>query len=164
MTDPEQTLEIGDTVQAVVTPTTGPVNSPVKTMQIAKPGMAQTHLNYCMIWVTFQQIGFHRYPNAPEEVAYLRDVHRHVFHFNVGIQVFHDDREIEFHMFMNWLRSLYANGDLELNYKSCEMLAQDVTKSIYAKYDCTKRRIEVTVSEDGECGATLVTSPVHTLY
>lgn len=154
MTETKPTLETGDSMPGVTTP-----NSPIKTMSIAKPGMAQTHINYCMIWVRFQQVGFHRYPDAPEVVKYLRDVHRHVFHFNVGIQVFHGDREIEFHMFMNWLKSLYAEGQLQLDYKSCEMLAQDIAKSIFAKYDCTHRRLEITVSEDDECGATLTIVP-----
>ncbi len=38
-----------------------------------------------MIWVTFQREGIHQYPDAPEEVAFLRHPHRHVFHLKVWI-------------------------------------------------------------------------------
>jgi hypothetical protein len=119
----------------------------------------QQRMNPVMIWVSFDKVGFHRYPNAPDEVAYLRDVHRHVFKFKVSISVTHDDREIEFHMFKNWLTSLYEGGDLKVDHKSCEMLAADLLQQITVKYDCTQRRIMIDVSEDGECGATLMSDP-----
>jgi hypothetical protein len=108
------------------------------------------------IWVTFQRKGYHFYPNAPEEVAYLRDRHRHVFQFKVKIEVFHDDREIEFHMFQNELESWYDNGVLELDHKSCEMLADGLAEGIARFLDdnpSRRRELVVEVSEDGECGA-----------
>lgn len=120
----------------------------------------QQRLNMTNIWVTFDKVGFHRYPDAPDEVAYLRDLHRHVFGFRVTIQVFHDDREIEFHMFKNWLTSLYE-GDLKVDYKSCEMLAQELLEKILGKYNCAERMVAVEVSEDGECGATIGSYPTQ---
>lgn len=105
------------------------------------------------IWVTFDREGFHRYPDAPEPVAYLRDTHRHLFKFRVGISVKHNDRDIEFHMFRKWLLSLYCADTLHVDFKSCEMLAQDLLHAISAQYP--NRDITVDVSEDGECGATL---------
>lgn len=109
-----------------------------------------------MIWVTFQRVGFHRYPDAPENVKYLSETHRHLFKFRVGIQVYHGDREIEFHNFLNWLESLYSDksNKLILDYRSCEMIADDLAFSIIDKYP--KRDIEIEVSEDGECGVTSV--------
>jgi len=104
-----------------------------------------------IIWVTFQRAGFHRYPNAPEDVGYLASVHRHLFQFKVGIEVFHDDREIEFHQFLNWLESLYS-GTLALDYRSCEMIADELSQEIQKKYP--NRDIEIEVAEDGECGVT----------
>ena len=106
------------------------------------------------IWVTFQKKGIHRYPQAAtesdlEDVSYLGYPHRHLFKFKVTIEVFHDDREIEFHQFLNWLESLYE-GTLELDYKSCEMIADDLAVQIKQKYSGRYLRIEV--SEDGECG------------
>lgn len=111
------------------------------------------------VWVKFDKVGFHRYPDAPDEVAYLRDLHRHIFKFQVQIEVHHDDREIEFHMLKNWLTGLYEGGALEVDYKSCEMLAQELMDKIIAKYDCSNRMVSVDVSEDGECGAQVMTAP-----
>lgn len=61
------------------------------------------------IWVTFQQEAIHRYPAAltdPKlatgdkyDVSFLGHPHRHVFHFRVSIEVWHDDRDIEFIQF-----------------------------------------------------------------
>lgn len=107
-----------------------------------------------IIWVTFQKEGIHRYPDAPEGVEFLRHPHRHMFHFRVGIQVFHDDRDIEFILFKRWLESLYVDNVLSLDYKSCEMICDDLAEQINDKYP--NRKIIVDVSEDGENGATKV--------
>jgi hypothetical protein len=103
------------------------------------------------IWVTFQRKGFHLYPDAPDDVAYLKLQHRHLFKFKVTISVTHNEREIEFHQFQNWLESLYANNVLQANNCSCETLATSLLQTIESKYP--GRYIAVEVSEDGECGA-----------
>jgi len=115
-----------------------------------------------MIWVTFQKEGIHKYPaaatdpnlatNDEYDVSFLGYPHRHIFHFNVGIQVFHNDRDIEFIQFKRWLENLYRNG-MELNYKSCEMISDDLYEVIANRYP--GRDITITVSEDGENGATI---------
>jgi hypothetical protein len=117
-----------------------------------------------LIWVTFQQEAIHRYPAALEDpklktgdeydVSFLGHPHRHVFHFRVAIQVFHDDREIEFIQFKRWLQSLVKS---ELDYKSCEMISDDLYDAIAARYPGREVRIEV--SEDGENGSTCEYSP-----
>jgi hypothetical protein len=109
------------------------------------------------IWVTFQREGIHRFPLAGTDpnladVAFLANEHRHIFHFNVSIEVFHNDRDIEFIQFKRWLESLYQ-GTLELNFKSCEMISDDLYEVIASRYP--GRDIEITVSEDGENGATI---------
>jgi hypothetical protein len=109
------------------------------------------------IWVTFQREGIHRFPAAATDpkladVAFLANEHRHIFHFNVSIEVFHNDRDIEFIQFKRWLESLYQ-GRLELNFKSCEMISDDLYEAIASRYP--GRDIEITVSEDGENGATI---------
>jgi hypothetical protein len=104
------------------------------------------------ITVKFAIPGIHCYPDAPEQVAYLRNPHRHVFHYQVDIQVFHDDREIEFHMFLNELKNLFDRGDLQCDYKSCEMLIDDLAEYISTKYP--NRDFTVMVSEDLENSAT----------
>jgi hypothetical protein len=109
------------------------------------------------IWVTFQREGIHRFPLAGTDpkladVAFLANEHRHIFHFNVAIEVFHNDRDIEFIQFKRWLENLYQ-GTLELNFKSCEMISDDLYEVIASRYP--GRDIEITVSEDGENGATI---------
>ena len=102
------------------------------------------------IWVTFQKEGIHKYPNAPKEVEFLKYPHRHIFKFKVQIQVYDNDRDIEFFIFKRWLESLYADDTLELDYKSCEMIADDLAKEIKDKY--SDRWLAIDVSEDGENG------------
>jgi len=114
------------------------------------------------IWVTFKKEGIHKYPAALDDpklatgdmydVSFLGYPHRHIFHFTVGVQVFHDDRDIEFIQFKRWLESLYGDDIIALDYKSCEMISDDLAEQINAKYP--NRKIEITVSEDGENGAT----------
>ena len=107
------------------------------------------------IWVTFQREGIHCFPAAATDpkladVAFLASLHRHIFHFRVAIDVFHDDRELEFIQFKRWLESLYVNTVLQLDYKSCEMIADDLYAQIAAKYP--NRDVWIEVSEDGENG------------
>jgi hypothetical protein len=114
------------------------------------------------IWVTFQKEGIHCYPAAATDpalatgdeydVSFLGTPHRHIFHFRVSIDVFHNDRDIEFIQFKRWLISLYngQNSVLELNYKSCEMIADDLYSQIAARYP--NRAVIIDVSEDGENG------------
>ena len=104
------------------------------------------------IWVTYQKEGIHRYPDAPEGVEFLKHPHRHMFHFKVQIEVLHDDRDIEFILFKRELEGLYTEGTLQLNHRSCEMMADDLADYIHLNYP--KRRFTITVSEDGENGAT----------
>jgi hypothetical protein len=106
------------------------------------------------VWVTFQRKGYHFYRNAPDDVAYLRDRHRHLFKFKVKIQVWHDDREIEFHQFQNRIEAWYDDGALELNHRSCEMIADDLYLKLVETYGSERaRECTIEVSEDGECGA-----------
>ena len=131
-----------------------------------------------MIWVTFQKEGIHKYPAALDDpklatgdwddVSFLGYPHRHMFHFRVSIEVFHDDREIEFIQFSRWLQRLYSMGAseedsqtghtvLELDYKSCEMIADEMFLKIREKYG-SNREVHIEVSEDGENGC-VVTFP-----
>ena len=112
-----------------------------------------------MIWVTFKREGIHKYPAALEDpklrtgdeydVSFLGYPHRHIFHFRVWIEVKHNDRDIEFIQFKRWLENLYQ-GTLELDYKSCEMIADDLHTQIAKKHP--GRKIWIEVSEDGENG------------
>ena len=114
-----------------------------------------------MIWVTFQKEGMHKYPAAltdpalatgdEYDVSFLGYPHRHIFHFKVWISVTHDDRDIEFIQFKRWLLNLYKDSILALDYKSCEMMSEDLYQQISQKYP--NREIWIEVSEDGENGS-----------
>jgi hypothetical protein len=113
------------------------------------------------IWVTFQKEGIHRYPAAltdpllatgdEYDVSFLGHPHRHIFHFKVWIEVTHNDRDIEFIQFKRWLENLYKDAILNLDYKSCEMMSDDLFAVISNKYP--SREIWIEVSEDGENGS-----------
>lgn len=115
------------------------------------------------IWVTFRKEGIHRFPAASDspglktgdwdDVSFLGFPHRHIFHFRVAIDVVHNDRDIEFIQFKRWLERLYADGTLALDYKSCEMLAEELAATIRQRYP--NRAMVIEVAEDGENGATL---------
>ena len=110
------------------------------------------------IWVTFCKEGIHKYPAALTDPA-LADVqflgypHRHMFHFRVWIDVFHNDRDLEFIQFKRWLEALYSsdNSVLSLDHKSCEMIADDLYIQIAQRYP--GRVVHIEVAEDGENGA-----------
>jgi len=116
-----------------------------------------------MIWVTFQREGIHCYPAAATDpqlatgdqydVSFLANPHRHIFHFSISIDVFHNDRDIEFIQFKRWLEGLYSGNQsvLQLDYKSCEMIADDLYLQIANKYP--GRNVIISVSEDDENGA-----------
>lgn len=111
------------------------------------------------IWVRFQKEGIHKYPAALEdpklaEVSFLGYPHRHMFHFEVEMEVFHDDRDVEFILFKRELEALYEQGTLQLDYKSCEMLCDDLSDYILHKYP--GRNLRISISEDNENGATAV--------
>ena len=113
------------------------------------------------IWVTFQKEGMHRYPAAATDpalatgdeydVSFLANPHRHIFHFRVWADVVHNDRDIEFIQFKRWLENLYRDDTLQLDYKSCEMMADDLYIQIASRYP--NRAVWIEVSEDGENGA-----------
>jgi hypothetical protein len=74
--------------------------------------------------------------------------------------VFHNDRDIEFIQFKRWLENLFRpkhtdnnnNTDsvLSLDYKSCEMIADDIYIQIAQRYP--DRAVWIEVSEDNENG------------
>ena len=117
------------------------------------------------IFVQFQKEGIHCYPAAATDprlntageydVSFLANPHRHIFHFRVSIDVFHNDRDIEFIQFKRWLESLYSGSNtvLALDWKSCEMIADDLYIQIAERYP--NRAVVIEVSEDGENGCVI---------
>jgi hypothetical protein len=126
------------------------------------------------IWVTFRKEGIHCYPAAATDpalatgdeydVSFLGTPHRHIFHFRVWIDVLHNDRDIEFIQFKRWLENLYKDGILQLDYKSCEMMADDLYAEIAGRYP--DRAVWIEVAEDGENGALIkyeITRPYNSI-
>lgn len=119
------------------------------------------------IEVKFSKEGVHRFPEAatnPEyatggwdDVSFLAQPHFHYFHFVVQVEVTDSNREIEFIQFNRWCQRLYGNGTLELDFKSCEMIAEDLIEQIRKEYG--ERQIVVAVYEDNINGANIVYTP-----
>jgi hypothetical protein len=115
------------------------------------------------IEVSFQKEGIHKYPAALtdpalatggwDDVSFLGNPHRHIFHFYVRIAVTHNDRDIEFIQFKRWMERLYTEGTMQVDFQSCEMLAEALMNKIEAKYP--GRSMIVKVFEDNENGAVL---------
>ena len=110
------------------------------------------------IYVNFQKAGFHKYIAAETDpaladVSYLGNRHRHLFKFNVQIEIFHNDRELEFHQALNYCESLFATQTIDIDFKSVEMLADDLYVQLATKYP--GRNMKISVSEDGECGCVI---------
>ena len=124
------------------------------------------------IFVRFQKEGIHKYPAAATDpalatgdeydVSFLATPHRHIFHFDVAIEVFHNDRDIEFIQFKRWLENQYSQGILALDYKSCEMISDDLYEVIATRYP--DRSVAIQVSEDNENGAHIVYNTTTTLH
>ena len=145
----------------------------IEQAQIEQQGRIRQHADR-KIWVTFRKEGIHKYPAAATDpalatgdeydVSFLATAHRHIFHFRVWIDVWHNDRDIEFIQFKRWLENLYRDSTLSLDYKSCEMMADDLYDQIAARYP--DRTIWIDVSEDGENGASIqynLSRPAHSI-
>lgn len=109
------------------------------------------------VWVTFSKVGFHYFERAGTEaqfadVSYLANNHRHKFGFKVWVEVFKNDRDIEFHQLLNYCELLFNSGDLKIKGKSVEMLANDLHVWLLQNQNYSGRDISIQVDEDGECG------------
>jgi len=132
---------------------------------LAEKALRIMHEANRQIWVTFRKEGIHKYPAAltdpalvtgdEYDVSFLGYPHRHIFHFRIAIDVFHNDRDIEFIQFKRWLEGLYSGEStvLSLDYKSCEMIADDLYIQIAARYP--NRAVTIEVAEDGENGCSI---------
>lgn len=100
--------------------------------------------------------GTHQWKDCPiEEVAFLKNIHRHMFYIRLEKKVTHNDRDIEIiqlkHNILNYFKLKYYNEDLRTHCfenMSCEMIAQDLLETFFADL--------VEVLEDNENGAILI--------
>jgi hypothetical protein len=99
------------------------------------------------VYIKTQFEGFHRWPEAPAEVKFLRDLHRHIFQVKLAVPVTHSERDVEFILFKRKVDEFISKTLNELNTdawsceKWCEILMEEFKAS------------SVDVSEDGENGA-----------
>ena len=98
--------------------------------------------------------GVHRYEFAPEEVKFLRNDHRHIFIITSKIEVFREDRELEFIMVKHLIDQFLLDRGFvwHMGTLSCEQVAIQIYNLLKEKYG-SERKISVEVSEDGENSA-----------
>lgn len=98
----------------------------------------------------------HRYESAPAEVSYLRNLHRHMFNYEVELEVYHDDRELEFIMVKHEIDDYLSRRELNWTDKtSCEQMAEYIGLCLQAQYGF-ERSLSVSVFEDNENGAKII--------
>ena len=116
------------------------------------------------IVVKTQYEGIHCWPEAPDEVKFLRSLHRHIFNVEVEVEVHNNDRDIEFimlkHQINHWLSLQFDdNGVWQMGRLSCEQVAEMVIDLVQERLRNTTRKIACRVDEDGENGATVTYRP-----
>ena len=109
--------------------------------------------------------GTHCWPDCPyEEVAFLRNPHRHLFKIKAIIPVEHDNRALEFFLgkkdidlFLDTSLANHGNWDesvKDLGDWSCERLGKHIMEFIFEQYGISDCMVEV--NEDGENGGLVV--------
>ena len=114
------------------------------------------------IFVTTQFEGFHRWKDAPDAVAFLRDIHRHVFHVKITASVSHAERDIEFILFKREVNEIIQkiidgerHTDQPIEDWSCETWSKEILTTLQERgYN---NRMTCEFSEDGENGAIVTT-------
>lgn len=109
--------------------------------------------------VRFELVGFHRWEMPTPLREYLKLEHRHKFHVELSIEVFHADREVEFHDLAaeseRWVSEMgkpREGGGLSFGTMSCEIIAARLVGHAIARYGAD-RAMRCKVFEDAEHGA-----------
>lgn len=103
--------------------------------------------------------GYHKYDGAPKNVSFLSNMHRHIFNVKTTIDVFHNERDIEFfqlqHAIDKFVKLCYNKSWEQyiegIYIESCEALAEAILKHLHENYP--NRSVRVEVWEDNENGA-----------
>jgi hypothetical protein len=97
--------------------------------------------------IKLQHEGIHNWPECPfDDVAFLRNPHRHIFHITAKKDVRHDDRDVEIiKLKREMLEYLQEAITINMHSMSCEMLARNLGRRFQLS-SCE-------VLEDGENGA-----------
>ena len=102
--------------------------------------------------------GIHAYKDAPEEVAFLRNAHRHIFGVYVEMDVYHDDRELEFIMIKRTINRWLKVQGTDLDNMSCEQIGKFIIQWLIREYG--PRDYKVIIDEDQENGAVITSDDV----
>lgn len=107
---------------------------------------------YIIIQTQFEAV--HCWPECPfDDVAFLKNKHRHIFHVTMKIKVNHNDRDVEFiqakRELTSWLRTFWEGRDLE------KMSCEDMAETLINEFDDWPI-FSVSVFEDNENGAEIV--------
>lgn len=105
------------------------------------------------ITVSAEFRALHRWEACPyNDVAFLKDWHRHIFKVQLCVGVSHADRHVEFFQLQEQLRHEVSGWEGQKIDMSCEMFAESLmVEFVIDGYHV----ISVTVSEDGENSATV---------
>lgn len=116
-----------------------------------------------IVIATCEVVGYHCWPDAPTEVAYLASRHRHVFKIRVEVEsLVNNRRSVEFHMLQRQIKGRLTalfpslegsnglNTELEFGNSSCEMIAHKLFEDLDSGWLAVQA---VEVWEDGENGA-----------
>jgi len=79
--------------------------------------------------IQFEIEGFHHYPNAPQEVDFLSDKHRHTFIVKAGYSVEDLNREKEIFIERDYIKEYLIESygsPCEFGAMSCEMIAAEI--------------------------------------
>jgi len=100
--------------------------------------------------------GFHFYPHAPDEVAFLASRHRHLFKITVHFSVTDLNREVEIFI-EQWKLSKYIASAFgcpaEFNDRSCEQIAVSIIAAYQRGLISSAQVASCEVLEDGKGGA-----------
>lgn len=110
------------------------------------------------ITVRWHFVGFHSYVGAPQDVAFLRHVHRHLFKVAVRLQISDPNRGLEFFQVQAKLRSICEELESGSHACSCEMFAEKILNRVMTELAEAGWQEDTqpgfthscTVSEDGE--------------
>lgn len=121
----------------------------------------KTYSTSRFIKVKWDYVDFHKWDDAPDEVAFLKNLHRHKFYATAMIEVLHDDRELEFFMVLRRIEQqimpfmfvdMRRIKDGMKVISSCEQQAEFILNGLKAIYG-EDRTYSVEISEDNENSA-----------
>lgn len=97
-------------------------------------------------------VGYHSWPGCPhEDVAFLRNMHRHIFYVEIRLGVEKEDRQLEFFQVQHQLKQILSkNYEVQCFDFSCETLADNIYQRLVTTYPTLWY---VSVFEDNENGA-----------